>query len=77
MHLRTDWDERSDGVPKERSVAACQLALRGPDAAKACGVCEKSLYLAVRRGELRCVKIGRAVRYRLEDLRAWIDSKVR
>lgn len=34
----------------------------------------KSLYLAVRRGELRAVKIGRAVRYTPQDLQAWIDK---
>lgn len=51
-----------------------QMLLSQREAARACSVCEKTLYLAVRRGELRVVRIGRAVRYDPADLRAWIDG---
>lgn len=50
-----------------------RLLLTQRQAAEACALCEKSLYLAVKRGELRAVKIGRAVRYDPRDLAAWID----
>jgi excisionase family DNA binding protein len=53
-----------------------QLLLTGREAARAVGLCEKSLYLAARRGELRVVKLGRSVRYRLADLEEWIQSKL-
>ena len=52
------------------------LLLTGKEAAQTVKLCEKSLYLAVRRGELRAVKLGRSIRYRLTDLQAWVDSKV-
>ena len=52
------------------------LLLTGKEAASTVKLCEKSLYLAVRRGELRAVKLGRSIRYRLADLQAWVDSKV-
>ena len=47
--------------------APSPLLLTGKQAAQLVSLCEKSLYLAARRGELRVVRIGRAVRYRLED----------
>lgn len=76
MSGTNEWTGRMDQALAPSPVNA-RLALKGEEAAKLCGLCEKSLYLAVRKGELRCVKIGRAVRYRLEDLQAWIDGKVR
>jgi excisionase family DNA binding protein len=51
-----------------------RLLLTQRQAAEACALCEKSLYLAVKRGELRAVKIGRAVRYDPRDLTAWIHQ---
>ncbi len=50
------------------------LLLTQDEAARVTSLCAKSLYLAVRRGELRAVKIGRAVRYTPQDLQAWIDK---
>ncbi len=50
------------------------LLLTPRDAAKALAICEKSLFNLTRRGELRPVRIGRAVRYDLADLRRWIDA---
>jgi excisionase family DNA binding protein len=76
------WDQWAGSeVAKTQSGAMtadslAPLALKDSQAAKLCGVCAKTLYLAVRKGELRCVKFGRACRYRPEDLRAWIESKV-
>ncbi len=43
--------------------------------AKALGICEKSVYNLTQAGELRAIKIGRAVRYDVADLRDWIASK--
>jgi excisionase family DNA binding protein len=50
------------------------LLLTSRQAARAVALCEKSLYLAVRRGELRAVKFGRAVRYDPADLANWIEQ---
>ncbi len=43
--------------------------------AKALGICEKSVYNLTQAGELRAIKIGRAVRYHVTDLEAWIERK--
>ena len=80
MSSSNGWEQwGKNEIAKAQSGTAADpiapLALRDAQAAKLCGVCAKTLYLAVRKGELKCVKIGRAVRYRIEDLRAWIESK--
>jgi predicted DNA-binding transcriptional regulator AlpA len=56
-----------------QAPALPKLLLTQRQAAEACSLCGKSLYLAVKRGELRAVKIGRAVRYDPRDLAEWID----
>jgi excisionase family DNA binding protein len=49
------------------------LLLTPKEAAKALSVCERTLYGLTKAGELPAVRIGRAVRYDVGDLRAWID----
>jgi excisionase family DNA binding protein len=51
-----------------------KLLLTPREAAKALSLCEKTLWTLTRRGELPAVRIGRAVRYDLADLRAFIDA---
>ncbi len=51
------------------------LLLTPREAAKALAICEKTLWTLTHRGDLRCLRIGRAVRYRIEDLRTWIDAQ--
>ncbi|MHC4519043.1 MAG: helix-turn-helix domain-containing protein [Planctomycetota bacterium] len=48
------------------------LLLSPRQAAQALGVCEKTVYNLTRSGELPVVRLGRAVRYSLGDLREWI-----
>jgi len=51
------------------------LLLTTREAAKAIQICEKTLWsLTDPRGPIRCVRIGRAVRYDPADLSAWIES---
>jgi excisionase family DNA binding protein len=50
------------------------LLLSAREAAKALSVCEKTLWTLTQRGDIRVVRIGRAVRYDPRDLRAWIES---
>lgn len=52
---------------------APRLLLTGRDAARALSVCEKTLWTLTQRGEIPCIKIGRAVRYDPRDLDAWIQ----
>lgn len=51
------------------------LLLTPRDAARALAVCEKTLWSLSKRGELRPVRIGRAVRYDVADLRRFIDRR--
>jgi excisionase family DNA binding protein len=51
-----------------------RLLLRPKEAAAALAVCEKTLWTLTKTGRLPCVRAGRAVRYGVDDLRAWIDS---
>ena len=50
------------------------IAKSAPRAPRLLSVCEKILWgLTAPRGPIPCVRIGRAVRYSVEDLRAWIN----
>lgn len=50
------------------------LLLTPRDAAQSLAVCEKTIWNLTHRGELPAVRIGRAVRYDVADLRRWIES---
>lgn len=52
------------------------LLLTARQAAEALAVSERTLWgLTVPRGELPAVHIGRAVRYAVADIEAWIEAK--
>jgi excisionase family DNA binding protein len=50
------------------------LLLKPADAARALAICERTLRALTARGEIMAVRVGRAVRYHVADLRAWIES---
>lgn len=52
-----------------------RLLLTPREAAAALSVCEKTLWSLARRGELPAVRIGRAVRYDVADLQAFINGR--
>lgn len=55
---------------------ASQLLMTPREAALALAVCEATLRSYTKpRGDLPCVRIGRAVRYDVRDLRTWIDGR--
>jgi len=45
------------------------------EAAKALNICERTLYGLTKAGELPVVRIGRAVRYNVQDLKDFIQKK--
>lgn len=45
------------------------------EAAKMLSVCERTLFALTKSGDIPAVRIGRAVRYSVEDLKAWIKKK--
>jgi excisionase family DNA binding protein len=50
------------------------LLLTPREAARLLSICERTLWTLTHRGELAAVRIGRAVRYSLEDLRAYCEK---
>jgi excisionase family DNA binding protein len=56
----------------EPSTAMLLTAL---NAAKALAISPRTLWELTHRGEIPCIKIGRAVRYDPADLRAWINAR--
>ncbi len=51
------------------------LLLTVADAAASLAVCQKTLWRMTRDGKLPCVRIGRAVRYSVDDLKACIAAR--
>lgn len=50
------------------------LLVTAREAAKLLSICERTLFGLTKDGELPAVRIGRAVRYRLEDLKEWAKN---
>ena len=48
------------------------LLLTGREAARMLAICERTLYTLTKAGAIPAVRIGRAMRYSVEDLRAWV-----
>ncbi len=62
--------------PAETSHGKERLLLTPREAAETLSVCEKSLWsLTQPRGPIRCVRLGRSVRYSLESLREFIAQQ--
>lgn len=54
------------------------LLLTPREAARTVAVCERSLWsMTAPRGPIPCVRIGRSVRYALDDLRQFIEHQKR
>lgn len=51
------------------------LLLKPADAARALSLSPRKLWSLTAGGEIPCVRIGKAVRYDLADLRAWIERQ--
>lgn len=49
------------------------LLVNAREAARMLAVCERTIYNLVERGELSIIHIGRATRFAVADLRAWIQ----
>ncbi len=51
------------------------LLLTPEQAAKDLAISPRKLWALTKSGEIRHIRIGRLVRYSLDDLRAWIDER--
>jgi excisionase family DNA binding protein len=54
-----------------------RLLLTAAEAAEALAISERTLWALTDRGEIPAIRIGRSVRYAVEDLRAWVDAQRR
>ena len=57
----------------ENQATTERLLLTSRETAAALGICERTLYGLTKRGDLPVVRIGRAVRYSVDDIVAWIE----
>ena len=62
----------SNGTPHP---APSPLLLKPREAARALAISPRKLWSLTACGDVKCVRIDRAVRYDPSDLRAWIESK--
>ena len=49
--------------------------LKKPETSRVLNVCERTVDYLVSRNQLKCVKIGSAVRFKTEDIQAFIESQ--
>lgn len=54
-----------------------RLTLRKREAAKALGICERTLHEITKNGDIPHFRIGRAVIYPISGLNDWINSKAK
>ena len=52
-----------------------RILLKSKEAAEKLAISQRKLYDLTKKNEITAVRIGRAVRYDLRDLLAWIDYK--
>ncbi len=62
-------------LPLEPAPVLAPLLVTPRQAAEALAVCEKTLWNLDRAGKLKAVRIGRAVRYSVSDLQAFIAQQ--
>jgi excisionase family DNA binding protein len=55
-----------------KKEAAVRLLVSPREAARLLSVCERTIYTLTKAGEIPAVRIGRAVRYSMDDLKEWI-----
>jgi excisionase family DNA binding protein len=61
------------GVVPRPAVTPLLVAPR--EAAKMLAICERTLFALTKSGQIPALRIGRAVRYSVDDLKAWIKKK--
>ncbi len=69
-------EEGERGGEMMHKTATPRLLLRPSEAARALAISPRKLWAMTNCGEIPCVRLGRAVRYRPSDLTVWIDSQI-
>lgn len=63
----------SQANPAQAANPAEPLLLRAREAAKCLQTSERTLWELTKQGQIKCVRLGKSVRYDRRDLLAWID----
>lgn len=58
----------------EEAAASLRLALRAPEAARALGISERSLWSLTHEGDVPHFRIGTSIIYPIDALRRWLDQ---
>lgn len=61
----------------QRPVAPLLLLLTPAEAAKALAISTRSLWAFTAAGEINAIRLGRSVRYSVEDLRQFVEGRKR
>jgi len=72
--MNSSTDNLNDWQPQDKR-GQIRLLISRPEAAAALAVCEKTIYNMVQNGDLPEIKIGKSVRYSVDDLKAWIENQ--
>jgi len=72
--FKNDFNE-STGKHDPHGAEVTPLAVNMTTAAKLLGIGTRKLWELTNRGEIPHVRIGRSVRYPVEDLRAWLSQR--
>lgn len=62
-------------TPQTPPPQVTPLLVAPREAAKILAICERTLFALTKAGDIPAVRIGRAVRYSVDDLRGWIKKQ--
>jgi excisionase family DNA binding protein len=65
----------TSNTPTPAPTGADRILVRSPAAAETLSISERTLWTLTAEGELPCVRIGKAVRYRPEALKEWAEAR--
>ena len=71
----TSLDHSADLGAPQSDPKSVRLLLTPCEAAHALAVSQRTLWSFTHRGKLRCVRLGRSVRYSLDDLRTFVEAQ--
>ncbi len=70
-------DHAAASLPPDAQVLAPVLGLRPKDAARALGISPRKLWELTNAGRIPCVRLGSAVVYPVDVLRAWLAAQAK
>jgi excisionase family DNA binding protein len=75
INLNDHRSNYSHGSANAGDPPSSKLLLTETEAAKALGICQRTLWTLRNEGKIPFVRIGKCVRYSIETLKAWIADQ--